>query len=340
MKTNLGYYTYSDRSSSMTSGRDGRKGGNPSVSSLPSFPSKSVKVSQYILFATLSLPLIMMTKQTKNHQAPNAGVTFRAVMLGLMLIPVNTYFIMANHLKYWSTLPTTISLIYNVIITLTVLLTFNQLLRYLLPRFALKQGELLTIYVMLSISSAIAGHDMMQTLVPVIPNGFWFATPENEWKELFWRYLPRWLTSDNLSTLKDFYDGETTFYTKSHLQDWLRPILWWTLFFTVLIWVMICLDMLFRKQWIERERLTYPIVRLPLEMTRPDGWLFRSKMMWIGFAIAGGIDLINGLHVFFRFSQKSRCAKPKLVTTLPKSRGTRWAGRRFIFSPSVLDWRS
>ncbi|MBI1929587.1 hypothetical protein HYR99_35740 [Candidatus Poribacteria bacterium] len=217
----------------------------------------------------------------------------------MILIPVNTYFIMANHLKYWSTLPTTMSLIYNVIITLMVLMTFNLLLQYVLPRFALKQGEFLTIYIMLSVSSAIAGHDMMQTLVPVIPNGFWFATPENEWKELFWRYLPRWLTSDNLSTLKDFYDGETTFYTKSHLQDWLRPILWWTVFLTVLIWVMICLDMLLRKQWIERERLTYPIVRLPLEMTRPDGWLFRSKMMWIGFAIAGGIDLINGLHVFF-----------------------------------------
>ena len=34
-------------------------------------------------------------------------------------------------------------------------------------------------------------------------------------------------------------------------------------------------------------------------MTRPDGRLFKSKMMWLGFAIAGGIDLINGLHVFW-----------------------------------------
>ena len=240
-----------------------------------------------------------MTKYTKDHQKLNPGITFRAVILGLMLIPLNTYFIMANHLTYWSTLPSTISLIYNVIITLAALVTFNSLIRRFSPRFALKQGELLTIYIMLSISSAIAGHDMMQTIVPTIPNGFWFATPENEWKELFWRHLPHWLTSDRLSTLEDFYRGESTLYTKAHIQDWLTPIFWWTALLTTLIWVMICMDVLLRKQWIQRERLTYPIIRLPLEMTRPEGQFFKSKMMWIGFAIAGGINLINGLHVFF-----------------------------------------
>jgi len=240
-----------------------------------------------------------MTQQAQNHQSTRPGVTFRAVILAIILIPINTYFIMANHLKYWSTLPTTMSLIYNVVITLAVLTSLNLLVKRFLPRLALRHGELLTIYVMLSISSAIAGHDMMQTVIPVIPNGFWFATPENEWQQLFWRYLPRWLTLDQLSVLQDFYDGDTTFYTKAYLHAWLRPIIWWTVFLSVLIWVMICMDLLLRKQWIERERLTYPIVQLPLEMTRPDGRLFKSKMMWVGFAIAGGIDLINGIHAFF-----------------------------------------
>jgi hypothetical protein len=139
---------------------------------------------------------------------------------------------------------------------------------------------------------------MMQTVVPVIPNAFWFATPENEWQQLFWRHLPRWLTLDKLTVLQDFYDGDTTFYSKTYLYAWLRPVIWWTIFLSVIIWVMICIDLLLRKQWIERERLTYPIVQLPLEMTRSDGRLFTSKMMWVGFAIAGGINLINGIHAF------------------------------------------
>ena len=235
----------------------------------------------------------------ETYRSKHLGVTFRAILIGLLLIPPNTYFIMANHLRYWSTLPTTMSLIYNVVITLTLLTGLNFLVKLFLPRFALQQAELLTIYVILSLSSAIAGHDMMQTVIPVIPNGFWFATPENEWQQLFWRYLPSWMTLSDLSVLQDFYDGDTTFYTKRYLSAWWEPILWWTLFLSVLIWVMICIDLLLRKQWIERERLTYPIVRLPIEMTHSDGRLFKSKMLWVGFAIAGGIDLVNGIHVFF-----------------------------------------
>ena len=129
------------------------------------------------------------------------------------------------------------------------------------------------------------------------PTVFWFTTPENEWKDLFWRCLPSWLTTGNLSNLQDFYEGESTPYAKVHLQPWLRPILWWTVFLTGLIWVMICLDVILRKQWIERERLAYPTVQLPLEMTRADDGVFRSKMMWLGFIVAGDIDLINGVHV-------------------------------------------
>ena len=66
--------------------------------------------------------------------SPSVGVTLRSVVLALLLIPINTYFIMANHLRFWSTLPTTMSLIYNVVITLTVLIALNSLLRRMKQR--------------------------------------------------------------------------------------------------------------------------------------------------------------------------------------------------------------
>ena len=83
------------------------------------------------------------------------GVTFRAVMLGLVLIPINLYFIMNNHI-YWNALPTTISLFFNVIISIFVLTMLNLPFQKYLPKYALSQGELLTIYIMLSVASAIA----------------------------------------------------------------------------------------------------------------------------------------------------------------------------------------
>jgi len=235
----------------------------------------------------------------KNLSKPHTNVTFRAIVIGFLLIPVNTYFIMWNHLKYWSTLPTTISLIYNAVISLMILVSLNFLIQRFAPGLALKHSEFMTVYMMLSISSALAGHDMIQTVMPTMSDGFWFATPENEWRQLFWGHLPPWMVVGNLSILEGFYEGESTFYTQHHFWGWVRPAIWWAVFLTSLTWVMICLSALLRKQWIEHERLSYPIIQLPLEMTRPDGRLFKSKMMWLGFAIAGGIDLINGLHVFW-----------------------------------------
>ena len=37
-----------------------------------------------------------------------------------------------------------------------------------------------------------------------------------------------------------------------------------------------------RKQWIERERLIFPLAQLPLEMTKKS--FFKNKLMWLGFA--------------------------------------------------------
>ena len=149
-----------------------------------------------------------MTEQPIGNQTSNKGLTFRAVVIALTLMPVNTYFIITNEVKYIGTLATTMSLIYNVIISLTVLIIINALIKRFFPRFALQQGELMTIYMMLSLSSAIAGHDMMQTVAPTLSHGFWFATPENEWKTLFWRHLPPWLTLNDPLSLLDFYEGQ------------------------------------------------------------------------------------------------------------------------------------
>jgi len=50
-----------------------------------------------------------------------------------------------------------------------------------------------------------------------------------------------------------------------------------------------------RKQWAETERLSYPTIQLPLEMTNPETDLFLRKLFWIGFSIAALVDLLNGL---------------------------------------------
>ena len=89
---------------------------------------------------------------------------------------------------------TIISIFFTSILTILFLLFLNLCLRRLSVTQVLTQQELLVVYIMVNISSGIAGHDMMQILVPYLGHAFQFATPENEWKELFWHKIPPWLT--------------------------------------------------------------------------------------------------------------------------------------------------
>ena len=86
----------------------------------------------------------------------------------------------------------------------------NLVLVRLLPKLAFSSHELLIIYTMLSIASGISGLDMMQDVVANLGHPFWYATPENDWKQLFWRYLPKHLIVDDLKVLRGYYQESST----------------------------------------------------------------------------------------------------------------------------------
>ncbi len=70
-------------------------------------------------------------------------------------------------------------------------------------------------------------------------------------------------------------------------------------FFLVLTFVLLCFTTLLRKQWTERERLTYPLTLLPLELTSNPGRFFRNRLLWIGLALAASQDILAGLTTLY-----------------------------------------
>ncbi|MGQ9609232.1 MAG: DUF6785 family protein [bacterium] len=221
--------------------------------------------------------------------------TWRVIGIGLILSIPCGYF------SIQTPTPSTVSLIYPVIISLTLLVIINIMMKRWFPKSAFSQGEMLSLYNMLSLSIAYAGHDVMQVLAPILGHAFWFATPENEWQSLFFRYLPKWLVVDNLSVLKGLYEGESSIYNWYYIKTWITPVFWWSMFLFALAVVMLGINTIIRKQWMEHEKLTYPIIQLPIALTNEGGNLafFRSRMLWIGIGISGGINLANGTHTFF-----------------------------------------
>lgn len=231
---------------------------------------------------------------------PRATVTWRAVVLGLILIPLNTYWIIrVEGIWHWGH-PTAVSLCWNVVFNLLLLIGINFVLKRFAPHWALSQAEFVTIYVMIAIASALAGHDTLQLGVPNLAHPIWFATPENQWEELFHKRLPEWLTVRDMGALEAWYEGDSTLYTRRHIQAWLVPSLWWCSFIMALGMVMVCVNTLVRKQWTEHEKLGYPIVTLPIAMTRDGGNadFFRPTLFWVGFGLAAALNIMNGLHTF------------------------------------------
>ena len=237
------------------------------------------------------------TKPILSPSRPSSSVGWRSIVIGLLLIPINCYWITYIELVQYSAQPTIVSLIFTVVFNVLVLIGLNQILRRFLPRLALSQGELLVIYVMLSVASATAGHSMMEILVSTLGHAFWFATPENDWKDLFWRYIPSWLAVSDKVVLSGYYEGDSTLHTKQHLLGWLTPVLNWFAFLFTMLFVMVCITVIVRRPWTEDEKLAYPIIQLPARMTSKG--FFTNRLMWIAFGLTVALDVVNGLHHVF-----------------------------------------
>ncbi len=195
--------------------------------------------------------------------------------------------------------PSTISLFANVVFVLFLLVGLNALLRRMAPRVAFSQAELLTIYTMLAISTGIAGLDGVGILSQIVPHGTWFGAT-NKW-EPFLPAFPGWLVVSDRDILRGHYLGHSSFYRLEVLRAFAAPILSWTAFITLLLFVAHCINVLVRRQWADRERLTFPIVWLPMEMT--DGGagrsFFRNRLMWAGFSVAFLLSLWNGIAFLY-----------------------------------------
>jgi hypothetical protein len=217
-------------------------------------------------------------------------------LLSILLAPLQTYWLIHLEVVRGNGFSSTISLFFNVILTIVLLLAINVPLRRLLPAHAFTRAELMTVYIMLSLVTCLCSIDMMEPLVCLMPYAAWHATAENRWDELFFRHLPQqWIVSD-MRVVRAFYQGGTTLYRPEFLLAWLKPAAVWVLFFGALTTVMLCLNVIVRCRWMDNERLAYPIAVLPYELTDPAGALFRHRMLWLGFAVAGLYDMANGLH--------------------------------------------
>ena len=181
----------------------------------------------------------------------------------------------------------------------------NGLLRAFLPGLSLSSGELSISYLMAAIACSICTMGLTLQLVPLVPAMDYLASPENEWARDVLPHVPHWLRLQGEDVILGFYEGLSE-GESIPWGAWAKPLLAWMPVIIGLYLVMISLAVLFSRQWIEHERLAYPLAQVPLVMTSQEegralNAFFRNPVMWLGFAVPFTNTGLNGLHFYHHF---------------------------------------
>lgn len=170
-----------------------------------------------------------------------------------------------------------------------------MLIKKLIPRYTLSQAELIVIYIALNISAAVVGHDFLHMFMSTIAYPVRYATAENNWYNMFINKIPDWSIIKDKATVDAFYIGGDSMYQWKYLSNWLRPLLIWGAFIMILFYIMLCINTILRKQWSENEKLSYPLVSMPLEITKENSNFFHNKTLYAGIITALVFTLLQGL---------------------------------------------
>ncbi|MFC1715256.1 DUF6785 family protein [Candidatus Poribacteria bacterium] len=234
-------------------------------------------------------------------KSPFTWRAFLAGSLGALAIGAGTqYGVMMIHGSYMAIDFSTAGAIFLFFVMVAIV---NVVLGKLSARLALTSPELKTVYVMMTVSCAIPTMGLTAQILPILTAPFYFALPENSWAEVLHPYIKPWLVPQGQREIKYFYEGLPA-WESVPWGVWIRPLLIWGVFLMALYFVMICIAVILRKQWMDRERLVFPLAQLPLEMVKGESNssikpFFKNGVMWIGFGIPFIFGSMKGLHHYF-----------------------------------------
>ena len=240
----------------------------------------------------------------RQSETASKGCTAKALIVGLVGAaciglgsPYNDMIIKGTGLAVWSLAPAAIFLFFVLVAVV------NVMLRLIHPPLALQRGELAVSFVLILLANTLAGRGLPAQLLPVITGAYYYAMPENNWENIVHPHMPDWPIPQGHEVIWDFYEGNAS--GQIPWAAWLSPLLYWAIFALAFFLAMVCLMVIVRRQWVEHERLPFPMVQLPLAMLAGDDGnsvvppLFRSALMWTGFALPVVLGSINALHNYF-----------------------------------------
>ncbi len=190
---------------------------------------------------------------------------------------------------------------------LILIIVANTLIRRFTGRIGLNPAEMAMIYFSLVCAAMVSSFGLAGLLLPNLMGPNYFAsTQDHLWRDLMYPHVAGWMVPwdpkgpENQWITQRFFEGLRVGESVPW-GDWMVPIFAWLAFALLLFFLMACVVTLMRRQWVDNEKLSFPLVQLPMEMATetPGRSLFGNPVMWLGFAIPVLYHLVNGLHKSF-----------------------------------------
>lgn len=238
-----------------------------------------------------------------DKQETRTGISFRAIVIGLALVVAICFIVsyaelvvMSIQIGFLQMPPAVIGLFFFIVLV-------NRAAQNMRKRLGLTAGELMMIYCMMLVASMVSSRGIMEKLLPllVVPN--YFANPANRWQELFYPHIRRWLVpfdpegANQQLVSERFFErlraGETIPW-----EMWVTPLTMWGILVLLVVFAFLCLASILRRQWVDNEKLAFPLAQPPLELVRVATGQspLRNGLLWAGIAIPALVFFINGLH--------------------------------------------
>ncbi len=278
----------------------------------------------------------MSTKRAK--VCKESPITLRAVLIGLLGTALLSWLVPIFDLLVQGTWIASCHLPIGVFNLFMLLLFMNALIKAISPKISLTRRELLTAYCMMLAGSGLPSFGFTEYLFPTLAGTLYYARPENRWAEMTFQYIPQWfvpwdvaeatrvlggtaperawwskiyeylpqaLQPGGREIVRMFYEGVPK-GTPVPISCWIVPIISWSILAFAFFGSLFCISVILRRQWLEYDRLTFPLTHPPLEMTEgidePQtffSFLLRQRLIWLGALIPLAIHTINGLHFYF-----------------------------------------
>jgi len=230
------------------------------------------------------------------------GVTIRSVLIGLAMVliiclgaPYSIWMVGSSEIT-WSFFPIGVGVPFILVVL------GNALVRRLHEAWCLHQNELITAVLMGLVASGIPIF-LVGMLLAIPSKPYYGATPENEWASYVQPLLPTWIIpSPDGQAMRYFYEGLPS-GSGVPWGPWLGPMAWWLSLVLTAYFMCFCLVVLLRRQWMDHERLVFPITEVPRLLTEEESGralppILRSKVFWIGCAFPLLILLFNTVSYF------------------------------------------